>query len=305
MINKLCDNCYISDYLDFSSSEKKDYIKKISSFIKDTQFNSLEEKILQFSLADSKSLEKNDIIDCIEKLIPWRKGPYFFSQFENLKIDSEWDSEKKWQRIDPYLNLKDKTILDIGCNNGYFLFKSIEKKPKLAYGIDPVYRYYLQYFFIKNILYKEHTNLFFDLLGVEDLILFKKKFDMIFCMGILYHHRDPIGILRNIHQSLNTGGEVLVDCQGIEGNKSYCLFVEKKYTNANGFWFLPTLSALENWLKRSGFRDIKTIYNEYLSTDEQKTSKDSPFPSLKEAIRENLTIEGYPLPKRFYLIAKK
>ena len=296
------------DLFNFSSLEKEHYDKKINSFVKDSNLIFLEQEIKNLKNLSQQEYQKN-FFSLVEDLIPWRKGPYSFSSVhnftDNFKIDSEWDSEKKWHRMESYLNLEDKTVLDIGCNNGYFLFQCLQKKVKLAYGIDPVYRYYLQYLFIKEILYPENQNLHFDLLGVEDLFLFKKKIDVVFCMGILYHHTDPISILKNVHRALKNNGEVIIDCQGIEGDGSYCLFVEKKYTNAKGFWFLPTLDALVAWVKRSGFREIKTIYNDFLSIEEQKKTIHNPFPSLKEGIRENLTVEGYPLPKRFYLRARK
>lgn len=48
--------------------------------------------------------------------------------------------ENKWNNyISKFLpiNLKDKVILDIGSNAGYFLLKSVKNGAKLAYGIEP------------------------------------------------------------------------------------------------------------------------------------------------------------------------
>ena len=48
-------------------------------------------------------------------LIPWRKGP--FNLF-GLEIDSEWQSNIKYNLIRPHFNLKDKVVADIGCSIG-------------------------------------------------------------------------------------------------------------------------------------------------------------------------------------------
>jgi Protein of unknown function (DUF1698). len=70
-------------------------------------------------------IQNNDInssvlINALEKLLPWRKGPFMFNQ---LKLDSEWQCDLKWQRIKKHIKpLKNKTVLDVGAGNGYFHF---------------------------------------------------------------------------------------------------------------------------------------------------------------------------------------
>ena len=158
------------------------------------------------------------IVECLEILIPWRKGPY--SLLDN-PIEAEWDSSFKWQRIQPHLgDVRDKVICDIGCNNGFFMFKLQKLNPKLIYGLEPTFTYYLQYLLLS--LFMESKDIVFELLGVEHLFLFKQQFDLVLCLGILYHHTDPLKILRDVHHSLQKGGKVIIDCQGIEGKDSTC-----------------------------------------------------------------------------------
>ena len=48
---------------------------------------------------------------------PWRKGPF---SFNSVFIDSEWQSQLKWDRLIPFLPcLEGKRLLDLGCGNGY------------------------------------------------------------------------------------------------------------------------------------------------------------------------------------------
>ena len=243
------------------------------------------------------------ISETITSLIPWRKGPYTLL---DQSITAEWDSSLKWNRILPYLGeVEGRDICDIGCNNGFFMFHLQKLNPNLVYGLDPTLNYYLQYLLLS--LFYPNDKIVFDLLGVEHLFLFKQNFDIVLCLGILYHHTDPMKILRDIHRSLKTGGKVIIDCQGIEGEESICLFPEKKYTAAKGFWFLPTESCLLNWVKRAGYKKCNLFFKEKLSTAEQRKTDLAPYSSLKENLKEDqsATIEGYPPPWRFYLVAEK
>jgi tRNA (mo5U34)-methyltransferase len=37
------------------------------------------------------------------------------------------------------------------------------------------------------------------------------SFDTLFCMGILYHTRDPLGMLARLRRLLSPGGELILD----------------------------------------------------------------------------------------------
>ena len=86
------------------------------------------------SLEDLTQEEYEVILKTAKSLIPWRKGPF---KVFGLEIDSEWQSNIKYNLIRPYFNLKDKVVADIGCNNGYYMFRMLEDKPKRLIGFDP------------------------------------------------------------------------------------------------------------------------------------------------------------------------
>ncbi len=75
-----------------------------------------------------------------EALIPWRKGP--FRLFDTIFIDSEWRSYMKYSLIEKHLDLEGKVVGDIGCNNGYYLFRMLDKGAKELIGFDPFPLYY-------------------------------------------------------------------------------------------------------------------------------------------------------------------
>jgi tRNA (mo5U34)-methyltransferase len=148
----------------------------------------------------------------------------------------------------------------------------------------------------------------YEPLGIEHLGLYPEFFDLVLCLGILYHHPDPVKHLSTIHHSLVAGGRVLIDCQGIPGDDSHALMPASRYAGTKGTWWLPTLSCLTHWVKRSGFPRVRCLYAAPLATDEQRATPWAPIKSLGDFLADDdhtKTREGYPAPWRFYLEATK
>ena len=116
-------------------------------------------------------------------------------------LDSEWQSHLKWNRILPYCSdLKGKTIADLGCHNGYFMFRMLPLKPKMVIGFEPYVKNWHTFKLLQTFTKVGH--IFFEPYGVEHIHNFRKVFDTVFCLGLLYHLTDPLGALKKIHSSL-------------------------------------------------------------------------------------------------------
>ncbi|MFW3327791.1 DUF1698 domain-containing protein, partial [Aliarcobacter butzleri] len=113
--------------------------------------------------ADLSDEEYEIIVQTAKKLIPWRKGPF---KIFDLEIDSEWQSNIKYNLIRPYFNLKDKIVADIGCNNGYYMFRMLEDCPKRLIGFDPSPLTLHQFEFINHFV---KSDIVYEMLGVEHL----------------------------------------------------------------------------------------------------------------------------------------
>ena len=258
---------------------------------------------VQIGAANDLNTETKKLIaQAIEAFIPWKKGP--FDIFGEV-IDAEWRSELKWNRVLPHLlPLKGRRVCDIGCNNGYFMYRMLPLKPELVVGLEPECRHVLNFNFLQK--YARADSLFFEPLGIEHMELYPGFFDTVFCMGILYHHTDPIGLLKKIFGAMAKGGQLIVECQGIPGTEPVALMPESRYAKARGFWWLPTLPCLEHWMKRSGFTKVVCFEDLALTGEEQRRSSHAPIDSLDEFLDKDdptKTVEGYPAPRRFYLSA--
>jgi tRNA (mo5U34)-methyltransferase len=243
-----------------------------------------------------------EIKDLAWALRPWRKGPFdIFGTF----IDSEWKSYIKYNLLEPYFDLKDKCVADIGCNNGYYLFRMLEQKPKKLVGFDPSIHYKTQFDFINHFI---KSNIEFELLGIEHLPFYENKFDVIFCLGVLYHRSDPINSLKALYKGLNDGGELILDTFMIDGDREYSLSPKDRYSKISNIYFIPTIKALENWASRAKFKDFEVLEIKTTDLNEQRKTDWIEGESLENFLDptdNSLTVEGYPAPKRIYIKLRK
>lgn len=250
------------------------------------------------------SAEQEQIRTDLRQFMPWRKGP--FSVY-GIDIDAEWRSERKWQRLVPHLpDLEGKTVADIGCNNGYYMFRMAPSKPRLVLGFEPTVQHYYCFKALNGMAGLD--NLQIDLLGVEHLNLFPSCFDVIFLMGVIYHRPSPVDTLRDILTALQPGGDLLLESQAIPGTDPIALFPEATYAKVPGTYFVPSGACLCNWLKKAGFIDIELFCSHPMSAAEQRRTDWMTFESYQDFLQPqapHLTLEGYPAPWRVFVKARK
>lgn len=254
--------------------------------------------------SEIKPPDRKKITENLRQFMPWRKGP--FSVF-GIDIDAEWRSERKWQRLLPHLpDLKNKVVADIGCNNGYYMFRMAPYEPQLVVGFEPSVQHYYCFQALRNMA--GITNMHIDLLGVEHIGLFPETFDVIFLMGVIYHRASPVDVLGDIYAALKPGGILLLESQAIPGDQPYALFPEKTYAKVPGTYFVPTGTCLQHWMVRAGFKDAQLFCSHPMSSIEQRKTEWMIFESYNDYLdsdNKHLTIEGYPAPYRVFLKGMK
>ncbi len=269
-----------------------------------------EYKNVEVSLGDVVEIQIDNLSDAEAAQIketallmkPWRKGPF---RINDLFIDSEWQSQIKYNLLEPHFNLEDKIVGDIGCNNGYYLFRMLSQKPKKLIGFDPSAIYYSQFMFLDHFI---KSGIVYELLGVEHVEFYEHKFDTLFCLGVLYHRSDPVAMLKSLFKGLNKGGELILDTFMIDGEEEMCLTPRDRYSKIPNIYFVPTVNALKNWCLRAGFESVEVL--EIMKTDlnEQRKTEWIDTQSLEDFLDPNdpeKTVEGYPAPKRVYIKAIK
>ena len=247
--------------------------------------------------------QQQQIEQALRGLHPWRKGPY---QVLDTFIDTEWRSDWKWQRLAPHIApLAGRTVLDVGCGSGYHCWRMRGAGAELVVGIDPTPLFIVQFQALQHFIRDQRVGVL--PLGIEHLPSGLRAFDTVFSMGILYHRRSPIDHLLQLRDALRPGGELVLETLIIEGGPNDCLVPEGRYSRMGNVWFLPSTELLELWLRKTGFRNVRTVEVTHTSTDEQRRTDWMQFHSLAQFLDPDtpeLTIEGYPAPTRAVVLAE-
>lgn len=249
-----------------------------------------------------KGKAPKNIEETARLMMPWRKGPF---QLFDIYIDSEWRSNVKYNLLRKHFCLKDKRVADIGCNNGYYLFRMQEDAPKLLVGFDPSPLFKTQFDFINHFV---KSDIVYELLGVEHVEFYEQKFDTIFCLGVLYHRSDPVAMLKSLYKGLDKEGELFLDTFYIEGEDEICLSPASSYSKIPNIYFVPTINALKNWCLRAGFDSFEVLETSKTDASEQRKTSWIEGQSLEDFLDKedsSKTVEGYPAPARVYIRAKK
>jgi tRNA (mo5U34)-methyltransferase len=187
---------------------------------------------------------------------------HFLGDYPNLK----W---RNFQDAIP-ADLTGKSVLDIGCNAGFYSLQMKRRGAARVLGIDfdPVYLAQARFAAEVNEL-----DIDFRQMSVYDVASLGEKFDVVIFMGVLYHLRHPLLALDLIYEHVTK--DLLVFQSMQRGSKevpqlaadytfhepapfeepSYpaLYFVEKSYSHDPTNWWIPNRACAEAMLRSAGF----------------------------------------------------
>jgi tRNA (mo5U34)-methyltransferase len=246
-------------------------------------------------LLDQSTLQQVD--QTLRGLAPWRKGP--FQVFDTF-IDTEWRSDRKWERLEPHLELKNKLVLDVGCGNGYYGWRMLGRGADCVIGLDPSLLYVMQHAILRKILGLHYSN--FVLPAGDTAIPDNLRiFDTVFSMGVLYHRKSPLEHIQALSHALRPGGQVILETLVIEGGDREVLIPDDRYAMMKNVWFLPSCGLLMQMMKKCGFEEVRVLDVTRTTVEEQRGTEWMTFDSLPEFLDPrdpSQTVEGYPAPLR-------
>ncbi len=287
-----------------SEENHGDYKRWVSALNQPPVINNMNLDVTQnaVTINGEANEEQTHLKTHLEKLIPWRKGPF---KIANVEVDSEWRSDFKWDRIKEHIDLQGKRVLDIGCGNGYHCWRMLEQKPKWVLGVDPNLLFNLQFRFINH--YAKRQDIDVVPLGIEHLPKNIALFDTVFSMGVLYHRKSPIDHLYELKALMAKEGELILETLIVDGDEDTVLVPQGRYAKMRNVWFIPSVLALKKWMAKVGFNKIKVLDVSITSLEEQRSTDWMIFESLKDYLNQDdrsLTIEGHPAPKRVVISAR-
>jgi len=170
-------------------------------------------------------------------------------------------------------DLSGKTVLDIGCNAGFYALEMKRRGAARVVGIDSDPGYLAQARFAAEVSGLEIELRELDTYQVAQL---HEKFDLVLFMGVLYHLRHPLLALdllwehvvgdTMVFQSLMRGSREIMPLEpdypfsetGNFGNPGYpaMFFVEHSYSHDPTNWWIPNRACAEAMLRSAGFKVV-------------------------------------------------
>ncbi|MCG6886210.1 MAG: tRNA 5-methoxyuridine(34)/uridine 5-oxyacetic acid(34) synthase CmoB [Proteobacteria bacterium] len=247
---------------------------------------------------------RKEIETVFRQLHPWRKGPY---NLFGIHIETEWRSDWKWDRVKNHIEpLHGRTVMDVGCGNGYHCWRIAGEGAERVIGIDPTPLFVIQFLALKHFIGQMPVDVL--PLGIDDVPPQLAAFDTVFSMGVLYHRRSPLDHILQLRDCLKPGGELVLETLIVEGDDSEVLMPEDRYASMANVWFIPSTALLVRWLKRCGLQDVRVVDVTPTTTEEQHSTDWMRFHSLREFLDPDdptKTIEGYPAPVRCVVVANR
>jgi tRNA (mo5U34)-methyltransferase len=253
--------------------------------------------------------ETGRLRDTLMRFHPWRKGPL---ELLGVPIDTEWRSNWKWNRLAPHVELANRRVLDVGCGNGYYGWRMLAAGAQYVLGCEPFLLSLAQFEVFRKYSSDPERHWVVPLADT-DLPRGMEAFDVTFSMGVLYHRPNPIEHLQILHSTLRSGGSLVLETIVLDQNTAdqlaeAVLVPEDRYAKMRNVWFLPTVSMLQRWLRRTGFGNIELIDISTTTVLEQRRTPWMTFESLQDFLDpqdSSKTVEGYPAPVRAVLKAEK
>jgi len=178
----------------------------------------------------------------------------------------------KWRHFAQAIpqDLTGQSVLDIGCNGGFYCIEMKRRGAARVLGIDSDANYLAQARFAAEITGQAIE---FRRLSVYDVGALGERFDIVLFMGVLYHLRHPLLALDLIHehvvrdlmvfQSMQRGAtevEPLQEDYDFQETEPFdrpawpkLHFVERRYARDQTNWWVPNRACAEAMLRSAGF----------------------------------------------------
>lgn len=179
---------------------------------------------------------------------------------------------QKWRRFAHAIpmDLRGKSVLDIGCNAGFYSLEMKRRGAARVVGVDSDERYLAQARFAAQVSGEEIE---FHELSVYEVGSLREQFDIVLFLGVLYHLRHPLLALDLLHkhvvrdtlvfQSMLRGSPEMEDVaedypfwdaspfERPAFPRMY--FIERSYSNDPTNWWVPNAACAAAMLRSAGF----------------------------------------------------
>jgi tRNA (mo5U34)-methyltransferase len=219
-----------------------------------------------------QNFSRDEIATRVRELAPW---------FHNLSLNGVETApdhflgdypSAKWHRFAHAIpaDLRGRTVLDIGSNAGFYAIEMKRRGADRVVAMEPDARYLEQAKFAAAV---SDCDIEFQQCSIYDLPQLGEKFDVVLCMGVVYHLRYPLlalDLIRTyavndilIFQSMLRGSpDVEPLCGDYPFEEEHIFevsgfprmsFIEHRYAGDPTNWWVPNAACAMAMLRSAGF----------------------------------------------------
>ena len=215
----------------------------------------------------------------------WTAPNHFLGDFPNVK----------WKHISRAFpeDLAGASVLDIGCNGGFYSIALKQRGAGRVLGVDVDDRYLGQARFAAETL---GLDIEFEKRSVYDVDEIEGQFDYVLFLGVFYHLRYPLFALDKVikkvagklfFQSMIRGSMAdrkwmpdyqFWDMHPFQDPDFPCMyFIEQSYANDPTNWWIPNRGAVEAMLRSSGLEIVAHPESETFVCEPRRVTRDGKY----------------------------
>lgn len=225
------------------------------------------------------------LLEELNTLGNWHHKIYLGNGKFTTENQSAPNPEEKWKLLEPYVpeDLSGKTVLDLGCNSGYFSVQMKKRGAQKVVSVDNEdlalnqANFLSRWFNVELEFVKQEAHIY--------CLTTEEQFDYVLFLGLFYHLKYPVLVLdrlaemtksRLYFQSAVAGPKVseytpkdnysMEEANEINKQENFpkLLFIETKFRGGPGNWWLPNDSAMMALLRSANLnivaRPAQAIY---------------------------------------------
>ena len=229
-------------------------------------------------------MDREDLLEGIHRLDPWfhciELAPGVLTKTESVAGEPADHPRETWEIIRNCLpaDLSGKSVLDVGCNAGFYSVEAKRRKASRVVGVDAMRREIMQADFVRRAL---GLDIEFRPLSVYELSdASVGRFDVTLALGLIYHLKHLVlGLEKLAHVTTDTlivetallpkeperRGSASRLAEYVVGDLTRPLhtigWIENppEVSESAFNWFLPSLDGAVALLRTVGFRDVEVF----------------------------------------------
>jgi tRNA (mo5U34)-methyltransferase len=259
-------------------------------------------------------MTREETLSELKRLEPWFHridlGNGLYTKTESVMGEPVDHPFGPWQTIQKLFppDLSGKTLLDVGCNAGFYAFEAKRRGAKRVLGVDGQRQHVRQGLFVRKVL---GLDVEFRRLNVYELSpATVGQFDITLALGLLYHLKHPILALENLYKvtkELLIIETAIMPPERTPESFAHPLGEQQMLLHALAFvenpadakeqvfnWFLPGIQALKALLRTTGFDEVEVVEakNERAIVVCRKTPREDAAPGALKHFVAQLTMKN-------------